>query len=573
MRSMRIRPFWLGALLCFITVINSGCSKFLDRELESNYKESEVFVNYERMQQAGFGVYAYLFGHMGYQHIDNAMLASACDEADHAIAASGVQKFNTGTWTAAANPEDCWAFFYQGVRSANLFLEKSEDYKQIIYRDTLDPDNKSTYEANIKDIAWLRAEVRLLRALYYFELIERYGGVPLVDRSTYTDAELKQMKRKSFDECVEFISDECDSAYPQLKDTWVGFSSEKWRGRMTKGVALALKSRVLLYAASPLNNPQDDPGKWAAAAKAAYDVIKSGKYSLYNNYNGLFRLGNGADGNPEVIFAIQGWARNDFEKLNYPIGYSQGGGGSTCPSQNLVDAYEMKTTGMGIGEPGSGYDPKDPYSGRDPRLAMSILTNNASFKGRPVESWSGGLDGLGKLNATTTGYYLRKFVNEGLDLEKNASSVHTWILFRYGEILLNYAEAMNEAYGPELTNGYTMTAKAAVDKVRQRPGVDMPILPPGLSKEEMRTRIRHERRVELAFEEHRFFDVRRWKIAQQTENLPLMAMQVTKTPEGTFKYLVRKAEERSFTPKMYRYPIPESEVLKSNGNLDQNPGW
>jgi len=335
----------------------------------------------------------------------------------------------------------------------------------------------------------LRAEVRLLRALYYFELIKRYGGVPLVDKSTYTDDELKQFKRKTFDECTEFIKAECDSVYPQLKDTWVGFSSEKWRGRITQAVALALKARLLLYAASPLNNPSNDVAKWIAAAKAAHDVIALGKYGLHNSYSGLFRLGNGADGNTEVIFAIQGWARNDFERMNYPVGYSQGGQGSTCPSQNLVDAYEMKATGMAIGEPGSGYDPANPYAGRDPRLGMSILTNNTSFKGRPVESWVGGLDGLGKLNATTTGYYLRKFVDEGLDLEKNTSSVHTWVLFRYAEILLDYAEAMNEAYGPETASGYSMTAKAAVDQVRQRPGVNMPLLPPGLSKEEMREHI------------------------------------------------------------------------------------
>ncbi|WP_018625957.1 RagB/SusD family nutrient uptake outer membrane protein [Niabella aurantiaca] len=573
MKLMNMKPVWISCLLLLVIAANSSCKKFLDREVESNYKEDEVFVNYDRMQQAGIGVYAFLYNRFGFQRIDNAMLASACDEADHAVPASAIQKYNTGTWTAVSNPEDCWAFFYQGIRRANLFLENSVNYKQIVYRDTLDPANKSSYEANVKDIAWLRAEVRLLRALYYFELIKRYGGVPLVDRSTYTDEELKQFKRKTFDECASFIKAECDSVYPQLKDSWVGFSSEKWRGRITQGVALALKARVLLYAASPLNNPSNDVEKWIAAVKAAHEVIALGKYGLHNSYSGLFRLGNGADGNTEVIFAIQGWARNDFERMNYPVGYSQGGEGSTCPSQNLVDAYEMKATGMGIGEPGSGYDPANPYAGRDPRLGMSILTNNTTFKNRPVESWVGGLDGLGKLNATTTGYYLRKFVDEGLDLEKNTSSVHTWVLFRYAEILLDYAEAMNEAYGPEASSGYSMTAKAAVDRVRQRSGVGMPLLPPGLSKDEMRARIRNERRVELAFEEHRFFDVRRWKIAEQTENLPLMAMQITKTPEGTFKYLVRKAEDRIFQPRMYWYPIPEQEVLKSEGNLAQSPGW
>ncbi|HEU4609578.1 MAG TPA: RagB/SusD family nutrient uptake outer membrane protein, partial [Chitinophagaceae bacterium] len=557
-----MKSVWIGCLGLLIMMSTSSCRKFLDREVESNYKEEDVFVNYDRMQQAGIGVYAFLFNRFGFHRIDNAMLASACDEADHAVQASTIQKFNTGTWTAVSNPEDCWGFFYQGIRRANLFLEKSVDYKQIIYRDTLDPANKSGYDANVRDIAWLRAEVRLLRALYYFELIKRYGGVPIVDKSTYSDEDLKQFERKTFDECTEFIKAECDSVYPELKDSWVGFSSEKWRGRLTKGAALALKARLLLYAASPLNNPTNDQAKWIAAAQAAHDIIALGKYGLHSSYNGLFRLGNGADGNTEVIFAIQGWARNDFERMNYPVGYAQGGQGSTCPSQNLVDAYEMKATGLAIGEPGSGYDPANPYAGRDPRLGMSILLNNASFKGRPVESWVGGLDGLGKLNATTTGYYLRKFIDEGLDLEKNTSSVHTWILFRYAEVLLNYAEAMNEAYGPEVRKGYSLSAKEAVDLIRQRAGVMMPILPPGISQEEMRERIRNERRVELAFEEHRFFDVRRWKIASQTENMPIMAMQITRNTDGSFSYKVVKAEDRIFTEKMYRYPIPETEVLK-----------
>jgi|HigsolmetaAR202D_1030399.scaffolds.fasta_scaffold00149_20 SusD family. len=551
----------------------AGCSKFLDREIESNYKEEDVFVNYDRIQQAGFGVYAFLYNRFGFSRIQNAMLASASDEADHAEPTADIHKFNTGTWNAVSNPEDCWAHFYQGIRRANLFLEKSVDYKQIIYRDTTDPANKATYEANVQDIAWLRAEVRVLRALYYFELIKRYGGVPIVDRTSYTDEELTQKPRSTFDSCVNYIVRECDEAFPELKDTWVGFSSEKWRGRITKGVALALKARTLLYAASPLHNPSNDLSKWAAAAEAAHKVIELGRYALHNNYQGLFRLGNGADGNPEVIFAIQAGASNTFERLNYPVGYTQGGQGSTSPSQNLVDAYEMKTTGMMINEPGSGYDPANPYANRDPRLGYSILTNNVTFKGRPVEPWVGGLDGLGKLRATTTGYYLRKFVDESLNLEQNTSSVHVWILFRYAEVLLNYAEAMNEAYGPEVTQGYSMTAKMAVDLVRQRPGVAMPVLPPGLSQEEMRERIRNERRVELAFEEHRFFDVRRWKIASITENMPIMAMRIEKKSDGTFDYKVVKAEDRIFYNKMYLYPIPEVEVLKSKGALQQNPEW
>jgi hypothetical protein len=559
--------------LVLMTVALTGCKKYLDREIPTNYEEDEVFVNYDRMSQAGYGVYSFLFNRFGYDRISNAMLASACDEADHADPSSEIQKYNMGAWNATSNPENYWADWYQGIYRANLFLEKSTDYKNIIFRDTIDPNNKSNYYYQVRDIAWLRAEARFLRAYYHFELIKRYGGVPIMTKSSNTTEELKAMTRKSFDECVAFIESEIDAVIPELKDTWVGFDSDKWRGRATQGAARALKARVLLYAASPLFNPNNNSQKWEKAAKAAHDVIAMNMYSLYNDYKGLFRLGNGADGNPEVIFAQQGFTRNDFERRNYPIGYDQGGQGSTCPSQNLVDAYEMKASGMAINEPGSGYDPANPYAGRDPRLAMNILTNNTTFKGRPVECWVGGLDGLGKPKATTTGYYIRKFMDENLNLAQNTTSMHVWILFRYAEILLNYAEAMNEAYGPEAKAGYTLTAKQAVDAVRNRTGVAMPILPPGLSKDEMRNRIRNERRVELAFEEHRFFDVRRWKMAEQTENMPIMRMKITRSNSGAFTYLVEKAEDRVFYNKMYLYPIPEVEVLKSEGRLIQNAGW
>lgn len=560
--------------LILLLAMLTGCSKnFLEREIPVNYGEDEIFVSYERMSKVGYGVYTFLFNRFGFHRIDNAMLASASDEADHADVNSSIQRYNMGTWNAASNPEDCWAYFYQGIRRANLFLQNSEDYKNIIFRDTIDVANKAKYEYNVRDIEWLRAEVRFLRAFYHFELVKRYGGVPIMEKATTDVAELQAMTRKSFDECVEYIVSECDAVLPLLKETWVGFDSEKWRGRVTRGAALALKARLLLYAASPLHNPSNDVAKWRRAAQASHDVIALNRYSLHNNYKDLFRLGNGADGNAEVIFAQHGWSRNDFEMYNYPIGYDQGGRGSTSPSQNLVDAYEMKATGQPIGEPGSGYDPANPYTGRDPRLALSILTNNTTFKNRPLESWVGGLDGLGKPRATTTGYYLRKFVDEGLNLAQNQSSMHTWILFRYAEVLLNYAEAMNEAYGPETTGGMTLTAKKAVDMVRARAGIQMPPLPPGLSQAEMRERIRNERRVELAFEEHRFFDVRRWKIAMQTENKPVMAMSITRNANNTFSYQVIKAEDRQFTERMYLYPIPEVEVLKSNGNITQNPGW
>lgn len=557
---------------CLLSLILATGCDFLDREISANYHEKEVFVNYERMFKAGTGMYTFMFYHFGFNRVGSAMLASACDEADHANKNSTIHQFNEGVWTSTSNPEDCWAHFYQGIRSTNLFLRETENYKELLLRDLTIESNRQEYELQTRDIAWMRAEARFLRAFYHFELVKRYGGVPIMTKVIDDEAELAKITRDDFDRCIDFIVGECDEIQPLLKDTWVGYDDNTWVGRASGPAAMALKSRALLYAASKLHNPDNDKEKWYEAAKAAHDVIALGKYSLSSDYKGLFLLGEGAESrSPEVIFAVQGWNDNSYEKANYPIGYDQGGLNCTCPSQNLVDAYEMKATGKNIWEMGSGYDPANPYAGRDPRLAMSILVNNTSFKGRPVECWVGGIDGYGRENATTTGYYIRKYVNENLDLTQNQSSVHAWILFRYAEILLNYAEALNEYLGPESKGEFTMTAKAAVDAVRTRVGVGLPILPPGLTQDEMRARIYNERRVELAFEEHRFFDVRRWKIAEQTENEPIMGMRISKEGDGSFSYKAVMQEDRVFRDYMYLYPIPEAEVHK--GAIEQNLGW
>lgn len=566
-----------------VVLIAAGCKKnFLDTEVRTKYSEDEAYGSYDKMVQSANSVYNTLFDRFGFNRISDAMLASACDEADHAQPLSSIQQYNMGTWNAASNPENYWNTFYESIKKANLFLDGTKDYKTVLFRDTLAPNNKTTYYEQLQQIQWFRAEARFIRALFHFELMKRYGGVPVMDKVIYDEETLKAMPRQSFDSCTSFVVKECDSIIPLMNDTWVGKYDDKWRGRATKGSVMALKAKTLLYAASALNNTTGDIKKWEKAASAANDIITTGKYSLNGSYAGLFQLATGtADGNAEVLFAIQGvsatsgsgsTSSNVFDKANIPIGYDQGGVNSTCPSQNLVDAYEMKSTGLPISEPGSHYDPSNPYADRDPRLTASILVNNTSFKGRPLECWVGGLDGLGKPKATTTGYYLRKYIDESLDIVLNKSKAHSWILFRYAEVLLSYAEAMNEVYGPESKGSFSMTAKQAVDAVRTRAG--MPKLDPGLSQSDMRKHIRNERRVELAFEEHRFFDVRRWKIAEQTENAPLMAMRINKNDDGTFKYTVIKAEDRLFDKsKMYRFPIPQAEVLKSSGALLQNENW
>jgi hypothetical protein len=317
--------------------------------------------------------------------------------------------------------------------------------------------------------------------------------------------------------------------------------------------------------------------------------------SVYGNFKDLFQSQNTSitltprKGANTGIILTRPFARNSnaFERANYPVGMTNGGLAVTAPSQNLVDAFEMRN-GLPITDPASGYNPNDPFTNRDPRLAFTVALNGSNLgvvgaTPRPIQSFVGGADEIGaKYGATTTGYYLRKMLVENFDPSRTDGRPKSWVLMRYEEVLLNFAEAANEAYGPDIvppaSNGFstTLTASAAINLIRARTGVSMPAIPASLSKEVMRERIRNERRVELAFEEHRFFDVRRWKIAEVTENLPLRGMRVLPNGLGGFTYQVFTVEPRSFDAtnnKMYLYPIPFQEIAKSNGKINQNPGW
>ena len=410
------------------------------------------------------------------------------------------------------------------------------------------------------DVQRLRAEAHVLKAYYYFELAKRYGGVPLIDR-VYADQKEANLPRGTFDEVVGLILREIEGVRNELVVDWRAENLEEKSGRITRGAALALKSRVLLYAASPQFNPSGEKSKWAAAAAAAFEVINMGIYSLHPDYGGLF-VAETSTTSPETIWAVRMGATNEFERKNYPIG-TQGGGTGICPSQNLVEAYES-----------TGEDTGDAYAGLDPRFYATVLRNGDTWNGRTLEIYAGGADDPARQNASPTGYYLRKFLNENLNLTNDDKRLRSWIVFRYAEILLNFAEAMNEAYGPDDAHGYGMSARDAVDAVRARSGVGMPPVDvdPG-DAAAMRTAIKHERRIELAFEDHRYWDLRRWDDAGTVLNRPLRGVKVTRSGDG-FAYTPFEVAKRIFdAPKMNLYPIPQAEIVKSGGVLDQNPGW
>ena len=540
----------------------SSCNGFLDREEDSFIDKTATFDSYNRTKQ--YLTYAYTLLPDGLNRFSReAMLASATDDAEFAIESAEIQQLNNGSWNALNNPDDVWNRYFSGISKCCTLLENTNHVNLDISR--LDPDKQVEYANSLKDIRMWRAEARFLRAYFHFELLKRYGPIPIVTSTLSINGNYENTPRPTMKEVVDFIAKECDIAADTLELT-------PWRnvndafGRATKGAALALKSRLLLYAASPLyvdfgdtneSNKPTDVALWKSAAAAAKAVIDLNQYELASSYGDLFK--NDFQ-NKEYIFVRRYAANSDFEKSNFPVSF--GGKGGTNPSQNLVDDYEMLD-----GTPFDWNDPAkaaQPFENRDARLGATILMNMAPFKGKKVATYPEGADATPNPNATKTGYYLRKFLNEDVNIQTGGSSSgHVVPLFRLAEIYLNYAEALNECdpTNPDIA--------LYLNKVRNR--ASLPNVS-ALSQEQMRAVIQHERRVELAFEEHRSWDVRRWKIASSTLGAPLMGVQIERKPLGGYTYMPVKVEQRVFQPKMYWYPIPQSEVLKLK-QWKQNNGW
>ena len=540
----------------------SSCNGFLDREEDSFIDKTATFDSYNRTKQ--YLTYAYTLLPEGLNRFSReALLASATDDAEFAIESADIQQFNNGSWNALNNPDDVWNRYYSGISKCCTLLENTDHVNLDISR--LDPDKQVEYANSLKDIRMWRAEARFLRAYFHFELLKRYGPIPIVTSTLSINGNYENTPRPTLKEVVDFIAKECDIAADTLELT-------PWRnvndafGRATKGAALALKSRLLLYAASPLYvdfgdtneaNKPTDVALWKSAADAAKTVIDLNQYELASSYADLFK--NDFQ-NKEYIFVRRYAANSDFEKSNFPVSF--GGKGGTNPSQNLVNDYEMLD-----GTPFDWNDPAkaaQPFENRDARLGATILMNMAPFKGKKVATYPEGADASPNPNATKTGYYLRKFLNEDVNIQTGGSSGgHVVPLFRLAEIYLNYVEALNECdpTNPDIA--------LYLNKVRNR--ASLPNVS-ALSQEQMRTVIQHERRVELAFEEHRSWDVRRWKIASSTLGAPLMGVQIERKPLGGYTYMPVKVEQRVFQPKMYWYPIPQSEVLKLK-QWKQNNGW
>ncbi|RED97012.1 RagB/SusD family nutrient uptake outer membrane protein [Marinoscillum furvescens] len=458
-----------------------------------------------------------------------------------------------------------WGRSYRGIREVNLALSKVDV-------------PESPFEEDIKNR--LIGELHFIRAFRYFDLLKGFGPVPIMgDRVTsLEDADFSELfDRRPIQEVVDYIVAELDLAIANLP--------ADNGARATSGAAMALKSRVLLYAASPLYTETDDPAKWQAAATAAEEVISLGKYQLVTdlrsdpaeNFQQYFLNRTATSEDIFMRFYVEesssGGRAIPIERMNGPNG--SGGWGGNCPMQNFVDDFEMDN-GLPITDPASGYDDQDPYSNRDPRFYASVVYNGGMIRDRAYESFTPGgadsPDGNEPWNTSPTGYLMRKFMREDISLNSwNQMGTTPWRYFRYAEILLNFAEAQNELAGPNSTGSTGYTPYAAVNEVRARAG--MPALPAGLDKAAFRERLRNERRVELAFEEHRYFDVRRWKIAETVENQPARRVTITKESDGslTYSYDQEALSGKQFEQQHYWFPIPLEEISASDGMLDQNP--
>ncbi len=487
-----------------------------------------------------------------------------------------------GAWWGWDNRS--WSTKWTNISNCNIFFERVDN---VGFTDETEKTK-------------LVGQVRFIRAFEYWDLIARWGAIPIITKSFSINdrEEIVGQKRNTYKECIDFLVSELDQAAKELPANWSGDDY----GRATSVAALALKSRILLYAASPLMNEDvkipevgyttPEPDRWQKAAKAAteaLDAAQNAGYELYNlngdpskNYQLIFMDNTAA--NKETLFARMGTSSADGESIsscdqyNNPNGY--GGWGGNCPLQELVDAYEVVKDGVASKFDWNNPQEKaNPYANRDPRFYATILYDGAKWMTRNVETYfdvdnngtiiGGGKDtkyGNDSWNASPTGYNMKKFMDEGYALNSWNFCARNWIHLRMAELYLNKAEALYNIGDEE-------GAREALKPVRERAG--MPAIT--ASGTDLLEAIKHERRIELAFEEHRYFDVRRWKEAPKYFGSTVHAITIKKYPDGKKTYEVDKLRsdvggDRKWDDKMYWLPITKAEMDK-NPNLVQNPGY
>ena len=558
---MKLDRLFLFLLAC---VIPASCADLNYTEVNTR-DEAWTYEYFENgIKNMVFDVYAQLYN-SEFESNSAYFLAGATDEAQYALETGAVNNYVNGGWSAANPYSNTWTKSYTAIAEACMYLEK------IDQADISDWKYNSSYSNWIQQMELFPYELRFLRAYFYFELLRTYGDVPLVT-TTLTNTQANNIKRTPADEIVNFIVDELDAIAPYLPVSYITEVGAEI-GRVTRVAAFALKARTLLYAASPLFNPTNDRTKWEKAAEACKFILDNAdtwglKLSAYGSL-----WGHDAFFNQELILGLGRGESNSFEMANYPIGIENGASGN-CPTQSFVDQYEYQDNGQTFAQryPGSiDLTEVDPYEGLDPRFALTVVKNgdlwpsNGSQQ-KTMETFAGGFNAAPKYGATPTGYYLRKYVDGSCvtTADNQTRRRHTWIIFRLGEFYLDYAEAVFNATGSANDATYGLTANEAINKLRNRSDIQMPKFTE--DGEAWVERYERERLVELAFENHRFWDVRRWKKGPQYfKNIQVATI-------SSSLMLSRTTVTRQWDDKYYFYPIPQTE-LKKNPNLTQNQGW
>lgn len=577
---MKLKYLISGVAL--LSLCLSSCSDQMD------YKEYKIDgIDYIKRDFDKVGkITTHIYRALDYDHgqmYGGAMISSATDESVYSHQGNAIESYYNGSWSPTNANSSIWGTCWDAISYCNLYLD---EFLNLEF-----PDHKleKGYQDEMIKYRNYQWEVRFMRAYYYLLLVRQYGGVPLITRSMNAD-EANAQPRVSADEIFDFIDSECEAIKDSIIKNYSGAynSIENESGRVNQLGVLALRARAALYHASPLfSKEKDDAAKkelWRQAAlrnKEVLDTCSRDGMRLAKEYKVLFGTDNwsNAESIKEIIFARRVAADRKIEERNFPIGMN-GGNGGNCPTENLVSAYEM-TNGLPIDDPNSGYDPQNPYAGRDSRLAATVAVNGEKWPTTlptdALETWYGGANSRSVTYGTPTGYYLKKYLNGEQKISGTGTTTtnHTWILFRLGQVYLDYAEALLNYTGSgyDKPEDFALSAADAINKVRARAG--QPDLPAGLNFSDFEKRYENERFVELAFEGHRMFDVRRWMKAPQYF-VNVKVMEITKNgdtfnfkPVENPSYITRRAWAGDH---QYLWPIPQSEVLKS-GALTQNPGW
>ncbi|WP_158856509.1 RagB/SusD family nutrient uptake outer membrane protein [Lunatibacter salilacus] len=579
-------------IIIFICVLTFSCHEQLDLPSDGRITMEEVFSDYNRTR----GYLNSCYGHAPKPYMDRASFSDEAQDADDVTPGSRYVVWYSGNITPTSFPSysvdgSPWGNLYEGIRKCNVFIKNIE--------------TATVYAPDIEKAAW-KGQAHTLRALYYLQLIKRYGGVPIFKEPLPIDHDFSTDQRATFSEVVDFILEDCNTALalPGGRDgfSWDIFDNQY--GIMTRAIAYAIKSQAVTYAASPLWSDGTYTWEDATAINAealsqclanGYELfdetpspdIAQNSYALYfftssNDQRGVDKETIYHWGDPMEVWRFAGMPTNDGMDRTGP-----------CPTQGLVDSYEMSNGEMPIIgysdndnlvpiiNPAAGYDPENPYVGRDPRFYASIYYNGAvryldQPEGKKVETYVGGTEGISNSNRrnTRTGYYLRKFNNHQSGINNSADGGIR--LFRLAEIYLNFAESAYQSHGPDVAitaEGLSLSAREAVNTVRERAG--MPAFPTGMDGAAFEEKYRNERRVELAFEEHRFFDVRRWNILSDSDEF-VTGMRITQEGENLLFTRFRFDDRGSSTDKYLRYPIDQTEVNKIMGLTGQNwqnPGW